>query len=165
MSFSTCTQYWYPCPQNGLFPQLSHREFWMSCGDPKFLEGPAKWDEEKQDSCFIRVFWVVRSAALAEAAVLSHCIYRWERAGHREQWGNSNFAWHTNPSQMAMLKITRNSNVELHRPSEKIDDLKQFLPCSKGIFQCGSIVILKTFLTGHFLLIWREGFPQWLLQM
>lgn len=32
-------------------------------------------------------------------------------------------------------KITRNSNVELHRPSEKVDVLKQFMLCSKVIFK------------------------------
>lgn len=58
------------------------------------LEGPAKWDEEKQDSCLIQVFQVVRTAALAEGAVQSHSytpsahlpsMYRWERAEWREQ--------------------------------------------------------------------------------
>lgn len=109
------------------------------------LERPAKWDEEKQDSCLIQVFQVVmRTAALAEGAVLSHSYIplltsppftdgRGQSRGSNR--GNSNFAWHTNPSQMVMLKITRNSNVELHRPSEKIDDLKQFMLCSKGIFK------------------------------
>lgn len=106
--------------KQSFFPSSPIKNF--GCLVKMTLEGPVKWDEEKQDSCFIQ-FWAVRTAALAEGAVLSHSctsahlhsIYRWERAGQREQWGNSNFAWHTNPSQMVMLKITRNSNVELHR--------------------------------------------------
>lgn len=142
MSFSTCTQHWYPCPQNSLSPSSPSKNFgWLV---EMTLEGPAKWDEEKQDSCFTEVFWVVRTAALAEGAVLSHSytplLTSAPFTGGKGQsrgnnGGNSSFAWHTNPSQMVMLKIARNGNVELHRPSEKIDDLKQFVLCSKGIFK------------------------------
>lgn len=172
MSFSTCTQYWYPCPQNSLFPQLSHQEFWMSCGDDLGRTSEIAWRETGllfysgflggEKCCPGR-----RSCAESQLHLSAplHSIYRWQRAGQREQWGSSNFAWHTNPSQMVMLKITRNSNVELHRPSEKIDDLKQFLPRSKGIFKCGRIVILKTFLTGLLSAHLERGFPQWLFQM
>lgn len=32
-------------------------------------------------------------------------------------------------------KLTHNSNVELHRPSEKVDALKQFMLCSKANVQ------------------------------
>lgn len=122
MSFSTCTQYWYPCPQNSLFPQLSHQEFWMSCGDDLGRTSEMGWRETGflfysgflggENCCPGR-----RSCAESQLHLSAHLhsIYRWERAGQREQWGNSNFAWHTNPSQMVMLKITRNSNVELHR--------------------------------------------------
>lgn len=45
MSFSICTQYWYPCPQNSLFPQLSHQEFWMSCGDHLGRTSKMGWRE------------------------------------------------------------------------------------------------------------------------
>lgn len=78
----------------------------------------------------MQYFRVVRSASLAEGTVLSHSYTppslltstpfpdgKGQSRGNNR--GNSNFAWLTNPSQMVMLKITRNSNVELYRPSEK----------------------------------------------
>lgn len=103
------------------------------------LEGSAKWDEEKQDSCLIRAF-LGGGKELCRVTATPLCpppLHSQMGKGRVEgaMGGNSNLARHTNPSQMVMLKTTRNSNVELHRPPEKTDDLKQSMLCSKGILK------------------------------
>lgn len=139
MSCSTCTQYWYPCSQNSLFPQLSCQEFWMSCGDDLGRTSEMGWRETGflldsgfsggENCCPGR-------RSCAESQLHTPLLTPPPSTdGKGQSGGSSNFAWHTNPSQMVMLKITHNSNVELHRPSEKTDDLKQFMLRSKGIFK------------------------------
>lgn len=139
MSCSTCTQYWYPCSQNSLFPQLSCQEFWMSRGDDLGRTSEMGWREtgflfdsgfSGGENCCPGRRSCAESQLHTPLLTSPPCT-----DGKGQSAGTSNFAWHTNPSQMVMLKITRNSNVELHRPSEKIDDLKQFTLRSKGIFK------------------------------
>lgn len=83
MSFSTCTQYWYLCPRNSLFPQLSHREFWMPCGDDLGRTSEMGWRET--GFLFSSGFRVVRTA---EWLLHPSAHLLWERAEQREHWGS-----------------------------------------------------------------------------
>lgn len=160
MSFSTCTQYWYLCPRNSLFPQLSHREFWMPCGDDLGRTSEMGWRET--GFLFYSGFLGGENCWMTATPLCSPFMGKGRAEG---TLGEQNFAWHTNPSQMVMLQITLNSNVQLHRPSEEMDDLKQFMPRSKGIFKmcqnCHCEHIFDSLLSNDL----EKGFPQWLFQM
>lgn len=148
------------------FPSSPIRNF--ACLVEMTLEGPAKWDEEKQDSCFIEVFWVVRTAALAGGAVLSHSYtplltstpFTDGKGQSRENFGGTELCLAHKP--------LKNSDATNHtqqqcRITQTFWENRWFkaihAPFQRDIQNVAELSIWTHFWQVYFLLIWREGFP------
>lgn len=163
MSCSTCTQYWYPCSQNSLFPQLSCQEFWMSRGDDLGRTSEMGWRETGflfdsgfsggENCCPGR-----RSCAESQLHPSAHLppMYRWERAECREQ-------------QLCLAhKSLTNGDAKNHTQqqcgiTQTFWENRSFkaihAPLQRDIQNVAELSFWKHFWQVYFLLIWREGFP------
>lgn len=167
MSFSTCTQYWYPCPQNSLIPQLCHQEFWMSCGDD-LGRTSEMGRRENRIPVLLRFFWVVRTAALAEGAVLSHSYTPVLTStpfidGKGQSRGNSG------GTELCLAHKPLTNGDATNHTQQQCGITQTFwenrwfkatrAPFQRDIQNVAELSIWTRFWQVYFLLMWREGFP------
>lgn len=160
MSFSTCTQYWYPCPQNSLFPQLSHQEFWTSCGDDLGRTSEMGWGETgfllySDFSLFFLGWWELlprqKEQCWVTATPLCSPPLHLQMAQGRAEG--------TTGEQQLCLAHKPLTNGDAKNHTQQQCGITQTFwenrwfkaihaPFQRDIQKCGRIVILKTVLTG-----------------